>query len=58
MPFCSGENAFCGGNFRNQAVLNEEEDENNPAVSSPGSASSTSQFDEDDIFIDGVVVLT
>lgn len=53
-----GENAFCGGNCRNQAVLNEEEDENNPAVSSPSSTSSTSQFDEDDIFIDGVVVLT
>uniref|UniRef100_R7W0S8 Uncharacterized protein n=1 Tax=Aegilops tauschii TaxID=37682 RepID=R7W0S8_AEGTA len=53
-----GENAFCGGNCRNQAVLNEEEDENNPAVSSPSSASSTSQFDDDDIFIDEVVVLT
>lgn len=53
-----GENAFCGGNCRNQEVLNEEEDENNPAASSPSLASSTSQFDEDDIFIDGVVGLT
>ncbi|VAH15171.1 unnamed protein product [Triticum turgidum subsp. durum] len=59
-----GENAFCAGNCRNQAVLNEDEDEDededekNPALSSPSSASSTSQFDDDDIFIDGVVVLT
>uniref|UniRef100_A0A8I6WG20 FLZ-type domain-containing protein n=1 Tax=Hordeum vulgare subsp. vulgare TaxID=112509 RepID=A0A8I6WG20_HORVV len=45
-----GENAFCGGNCRNQAVLNKDEDENNPAVSSPSSPSSTSQLDEDDIF--------
>jgi hypothetical protein len=52
---CSNGNAFCGGCCKDQVILNEEEEENNPAASSPSSASSTMPFQEDDIFIDGVV---
>uniref|UniRef100_A0A0A9D2T1 FLZ-type domain-containing protein n=1 Tax=Arundo donax TaxID=35708 RepID=A0A0A9D2T1_ARUDO len=57
MLFCRGERAFCSGNCRDQEVLIEDEEENSTAVSSLTSLGSTSLFN-DDIFMDGMVVLT
>jgi hypothetical protein len=51
---CRGEKAFCSGNSRDNEVLTEE---NNIAISSLSSASSSSSFN-DDIFMAEMVVLT
>jgi hypothetical protein len=51
---CSGERAFCRGNWRNQEVLAEQED-NIPAVSF-SSAGSSSSFNDEVVMAEMVVV--